>query len=119
MLHELAEVDQVLRRCRQRGVETLKDFAKDRHDFHEEENSDQNGHNSDDRRVHHCRFNLLAKASRVFQINGQPSENFRQQTAFFTSCNHASVKAIESFGMLLKRLRETVATFDASANVLN
>ena len=73
----------------------------------------------DDRGIHHRRFDLLAQAGGVFQISGQTGENFSEQTAFFTGGHHADVKPAENLGMLLQRLGETVAAFDAGADVFD
>ena len=77
--------------------------------------------NRDDRhdcRIHHGRLDLLAQSRGIFQIGGQPRQDFGQQTAFFTGGNHADIQAVENFGMFLQRFGETVAAFDSAQTSL-
>ena len=114
---KVAEVDQVLRRGRERGAKVGEDFAEHRHNFHQQENGDENRHHGYHRRVHHGGFDFFAEAGGVFQINGQARQDFGQQTALFAGRHHAGVEPAECPGMLLQSIRETVAAFDAGADV--
>ena len=116
-LHEIADMDQVERRRGQCGIEVGKNLAEDRHDFHQQKDGDQDGHDGDDGRVHDGGLNLFAQPGGILQIDRQPAENLSQQTAPFASRHHASVKPAEHLGMFLQRLGQAVAAFDPRANV--
>ena len=101
------------------GAEAGEDFAENRDDFHQQEDGDADRHDRDDGGIHHGGFDLLAQARGIFQIGGKARQNFRQQTAFFTGGYHADIQAVENFGMLLQRFGETIAAFDARADVFD
>ena len=97
--HEVADVDQELRRRRQLRAEVLEDFAEDRNDLHDQEGGDRERDADDDDRIGHGRLHLLAQARARFEEAGQTIENFREQTAVFTGFDHADEKPIEDARM--------------------
>ena len=118
MLHEIADIDQdTASALGSVAAEARKNLAEDRHHFDQQENRNQDGHDGHDGRIHHGRFDLLAQAGGVFQIDGQAGQNLRQQPAFFAGGDHADIEPVEHLGMLLQRLGETVAAFHPGADI--
>ena len=115
--HEIADVDQELRRRGKLGAEVLEDFAEDRHDFHDQEGGDGKGDADDDDRVGHGRLHLLAQAGARFEEAGQPVENLREQTAMLTGFHHADEEAIEHARMFRDRFVESFAALHAGGHV--
>ena len=117
--NEIADTNEALSRSGKFSAEAGEDFTENGDDFDEEENRDANRDNSDDDGIHHRGFDLLAQAVGIFKVGGQSAENFGEQTAFFTGCDHADIHPAEYFGMFLKRFGKTVATFNARADVFD
>src|SRR5262249_44796180 len=88
-LHDITQLDQELRRGWKLGTEAVKNIAEHRHDLDEQEDGDADGHDGHDTRIHHGGLDLAAQARGVFQVGGETGENFSEQTAFFTSADHA------------------------------
>src|SRR5882724_11116458 len=88
---EMTDVQQSLSWSRQRRLKALKDFAKHGHHLNQQEDCDQHGDNAYHGRIHHRRFDFLAEAGSIFEVDRQSGEDFSQQAAFFSRSHHANV----------------------------
>ncbi len=108
-MHKIAEVNEELRGSGQLGAEARVNFAEHRHDLDQQEDGDADGHHGDHDGIHHGGLDLAAQPGGVFQVRGQPGQNFGEQTAFFARPDHADVKLVENLGMFGQRLGKAVA----------
>ena len=114
---EIAEIDEELRRRREFRAEILEDFAKDRHDPHNQEGGDRKRDADDDDRIGHRRFDFLAQSRAGFEEPGQPIQNLREQTAGFTRFHHADKQPVENARMFRDRFMESFAALNARGHV--